>query len=79
MDAKSWQTTAAGVIGGLGAGLLAYSQIAETALVAGVHLGALGAGMTAVAIAWGFKSARDDKVSSEGRKLVKRMKKGKPV
>ena len=72
MRVQSWQTTAAGIIGGLGAAALAISQAsAEPIMLGPVSLGAAGAGAMALALAWGFKAARDDGVSSEGTKIVK--------
>lgn len=73
MKATSWQTTVAGILGGVGALMIAVAQASAepTVIYGGITVGSLGAGFMSIAIAWGFRAARDDNVSSDGRKLKK--------
>lgn len=67
---KNWKTTVAGLAGGIGIAIeaIARSSSEPTTLFGGITLGGLGAGLTALAFAWGFVSARDYNVTSEGTK-----------
>jgi len=68
---RSVQTTIAGWVAGLGAMLVAIAEMSPepTVVFGNVTLASIGAGLTALAVTWGFTKARDDNVTSEGTKI----------